>query len=104
MDLLGLTRAYFGGVALGGVLGGLTWPLDGDDGVADGLELVSPLGEGGVAEESLGVVEALGAASGVEAAGALAAVFAVEPVDAPDAMVWPDHQSFCARCVGEAFM
>ncbi|MDB5497110.1 MAG: hypothetical protein JWP28_1141 [Phenylobacterium sp.] len=111
MDLFGLTRAYFGGgasggVALGGVLGvvddgGLTWPLDGAsvDGVADGgvvLELeVSLLGD---------VVAPGGAeASGAGAAGAVAAVLAVEPVEAVEAMVWPDHQSFRARCAGEAF-
>jgi hypothetical protein len=76
------------------------------DGAVDGAALVldaavSPAVDGGVA---LVVAAAPGVASGLErtseAAGALAAVLASAPVEATS---WPDHQSFDARCLGDAF-
>ncbi|MFI4949965.1 MAG: hypothetical protein ACHP7A_02890 [Caulobacterales bacterium] len=119
-----MAAAYFGGVVVLGVepgvveLGGFTWPVEGvstggvagSDGEAPVLDpvvlLVDDEGDE-VADVLLDAPvedEALGVASGAERVSEPALVVAEALVLAPVEAVWPDHQSFDIRCLGDAFI
>ena len=79
--------------------GGLTAPAEGVLGAA--APVVSPPSDGGLALVAGPPVS--DGRLGVGAA-AVALVLALVPVSAEADDDWPDHQSFDARCLGEAFM